>query len=95
MPAYLIGQIRVKDAERYAQYRAGVLATIQTFGGRFIVRAPEVEVLEGRHDGRRVVVIEFPSKERLRAWYDSPDYAALKALRLDAADGDLWAVEGA
>jgi uncharacterized protein (DUF1330 family) len=94
MPAYLIAQVRVGDPERYAQYRAGVLPTIEKFGGRFIVRGAEVEVLEGRHDGRRLVIIEFPSKERLRAWYDSPDYAGLKALRLEVAEADLWAVAG-
>ena len=94
MAAYLVAQVRVADPPAYARYRAGVLPVIEKFGGRFIVRGGEVEALEGRHDGRRLVVIEFPSKERLRAFYESPDYAPLKALRRDAAEGDLWAVDG-
>ncbi|MBX6322046.1 MAG: DUF1330 domain-containing protein [Rhodospirillaceae bacterium] len=94
MPAYLIGQIRVTDAEACARYRAGVAPLVEQYGGRFLVRGPEVEVLEGAHDGRRLVIIEFPSKERLRAFYDSADYAGLAALRQAAAEADLWAVEG-
>ena len=59
------------------------------------MRGPAVEVLEGKHDGRRVVVLEFPSMAQLRAFWDSPEYAPLRALRQSASEGDLWAVEGA
>jgi uncharacterized protein (DUF1330 family) len=95
MPAaYLVAQIRVTDRERYERYRAGVPAVIQNYGGRYLVRGPDVEVLEGSNDGRRLVILEFPSRERLRAFYNSADYAELKALRLDTAEGDVWAVDG-
>jgi uncharacterized protein (DUF1330 family) len=92
--AYLIGQIRVTDRERYERYRAEVPAIIQKYSGRYLVRGPDVEVLEGSNDGRRLVILEFPSRERLRAFYNSPDYAGLKALRLETAEGDVWAVDG-
>jgi uncharacterized protein (DUF1330 family) len=95
MSAYIIAQVRIDDPERYAEYRAGVPAAVAKYGGRFLVRGPRVEVLEGRHDGRRVVVLEFPSMAELRRFWDSPEYSALRALRQSASEGDLWAVEGA
>jgi uncharacterized protein (DUF1330 family) len=94
MAAYIIGQVRVDDPARYAEYRAGVPAVVAKYGGRFLVRGPAVTVLEGRHDERRLVILEFPSMERLRAFWDSPEYAPLRALRQSASEGDLWAVEG-
>jgi uncharacterized protein (DUF1330 family) len=94
MSAYVIGLVEVGDAEAYAKYRAGVPAVVEQYGGRFIVRGPSVEVLEGRHDGRRVVVLEFPTMAQLHAFWNSPEYTALKAVRQSASTGDLWAVEG-
>lgn len=95
MPAYIIAQVRVTDPERYADYRAGVPAVVEKYGGRFLVRGPSVEVLEGSHDGRRVVILEFATMAKLRAFWDSPEYSALRALRQSASEGDLWAVDGA
>ena len=95
MPAYIIAQVRVNDPARYAEYRAGVPAAVEKYGGRFLVRGPAVEVLEGEHDGRRVVVLEFPTMAKLRAFWDSPEYSGLRTLRQSASEGDLWAVEGA
>ncbi len=94
MPGYLVAQVRVQDPQRYQEYRARVPATIEKFGGRFVLRAPDVVVLEGRHDGRRLVVIEFPSVEAVQAWYASPEYQAIIPLRQSCSEGDLWVVSG-
>ena len=94
MPAYLISQGTVKDPERMQAYRAVVVPLIAKFHGRYIVRRGEVQVLEGQHDGRSVTIHEFPSIEAIHAFWDSPEYASIKDLRLGAADLDLWAVEG-
>jgi uncharacterized protein (DUF1330 family) len=40
------------------------------------------------------VILEFPSMERLRAFYDSPEYAAIKAVRLSTANARIVAVDG-
>ena len=94
MAAYLIAQIEVTDPERYQEYRSKVVAVIEKHGGRFIVRGPEVTVLEGRHDRRRLVIIEFPSMDHVQAFYRSPEYRPLIELRQTAATGDIWAVPG-
>jgi len=43
----------------------------------------------------RVVVIEFPNMAALNAWYQSPEYQPLIALRQAAASDVLITLEGA
>ena len=95
MPAYMVVQVKVTDPEKYAAYREAVPAVVQAFGGRYVVRGGAVEVLEGSHDGRRVVLFEFPSVEAIKRFWHSPEYAKVKPLRDNAAEIDVWAIPGA
>ena len=94
MSVYLIASIDVTDPAAYERYRAQVPATIEQYGGRFLVRGGTIEALEGDAIPKRVVVVEFPDPERARTWWDSPEYAPLKALRKSASRGDLYFVAG-
>ena len=95
MAAYLIADIEVTDPEAFDKYRAGVPATIAAYGGKYFVRGATGEVVEGEWTPKRLVVLEFDSMERLKAWYDSPEYADLKKLRQSASNGNLIFAEGA
>ena len=95
MPAYMVVQVKVTDPEKYAAYREAVPSVVQAFGGRYVVRGGAVEVLEGSHDGRRVVLFEFPSVEAIKRFWQSPEYAKVKPLRENAAEIDVWAIPGA
>ena len=94
MAAYVIAHIDVTDPELYDEYRNGVLATITRYGGRFLVRAGATEVLEGSFRPKRVVVVEFPSVELAKTWWDSPEYRPLRELRQRASNGDLFIAAG-
>ena len=94
MAGYIFVETEVGDAEKYGAYKQAVPAVIEQFGGRFIVRGGAMEVLEGAYDGRRVVVLEFPSAERAREFWASPEYAAVKALREGAASMTAVLLEG-
>jgi uncharacterized protein (DUF1330 family) len=94
MAAYIMVQLQITDPEGFAKYAALVPPTIEKFGGRYAVRGGEYEVLEGQWPERRHVVLEFPSKEDAKAWYDSSDYAPLKAMRFAASDGNAILIEG-
>jgi uncharacterized protein (DUF1330 family) len=94
MSAYVIAQITVLDWEGFEAYREAVAPSIRAFGGDYIVRGGEVEVVEGSHDGRRIVILEFPSREQARAWWTSPEYADVKRLREDNAILDVIAIDG-
>jgi len=95
MAAYLIGDIEVTDPEAYEKYRAGVPATIAAYGGKFLVRGAQGEVAEGTWTPNRLVVLEFESMERAKAWYNSPEYADLKKLRQSASNSNIIFAEGA
>jgi uncharacterized protein (DUF1330 family) len=94
MPAYLVVNIEIEDAERYAHYRTLVPATIAAFGGRYLARGGRTEVLEGDWRPDRLVIVEFPSLERARAWLESPEYAEARALRHATAHTDMVVIEG-
>ena len=94
MAAYLIADVDVTDPAGYAAYTRDIVATVEAFGGRYLVRGGKTEVLEGDWAPRRVVVLEFPSAAQLRAWYESPAYAPLIELRQRTANARLVMVEG-
>jgi uncharacterized protein (DUF1330 family) len=94
MAAYVFAEIDITDPDGYKGYTATVPATIAQYGGRFLVRGGATEVLEGDWPPLRRVIIEFPSTEAARAWWDSPEYAKPKALRRAASRGRLILFEG-
>lgn len=94
MPAYVMANVEVTDPVRYEDYKRMVPATIAKYGGRFIVRGGHVEALEGDWRPNRLVLLEFPSVERARAWWHSPEYAEARALRQATSTGTLLILEG-
>ena len=94
MTAYVIADIEVTDPAAYEGYKTAVGATIAAFGGRYLSRAGHTEVLEGGWQPRRLVILEFPSLAQAQAWYRSPGYAPLLALRKSASKSQLVLTEG-
>ena len=94
MPAYIIVDVEITEKEGYEEYRSQVPATIAAYGGRFLVRGGALEVLEGTWSPKRCVILEFPSLEQAKAWYHSPEYKPLLALRERSAKTNLILVEG-
>jgi uncharacterized protein (DUF1330 family) len=81
MSAYVIAGLAVTQPEAYAEYARGVAATLEPFGGRFVVRGGALAVIEGDWPAARTVVIAFPNGEQARAWYESAAYRAILPLR--------------
>lgn len=95
MPAYVVALIRsIHDPETYKGYVARVEATLAPYGGRFIARQPNPEVLEGHAAPSRAVILEFPSVEQARAWHASPAYQPIMRLRQSASEGALLLLPG-
>lgn len=94
MPAYLVVQITVKDPETYRRYITLAPPSIAHYGGKYLVRAGANETLEGSWRPTRFVMLEFPSMERAKAWWNSPEYAEAKALRQSCADTEMLLIEG-
>jgi uncharacterized protein (DUF1330 family) len=94
MNAYAIAHLRnVRVGPDIVRYLERIDATLEPFGGRFIVHGGAIDVREGEWPGT-VIVIEFPDRERATAWYDSPAYQEILPLRTRNADGTAILVDG-
>ena len=92
MAALLIVQASITEREAYKRYQAAVQPLMASFGGKLKGTGVGLEVLEGSHDGRRLVVFEFPSMDSIHSFWESPEYGKVKKLRDGAATIDVWAV---
>jgi uncharacterized protein (DUF1330 family) len=89
VPAYVVATLEIRDPDLYERYMPLVGPSLEPFGGRLLARAADYDTLEGDWAPELLVLLEFPTLERARAWYASAEYADAKALRLRAADGTL------
>ena len=94
MPGYLIANIKVSDPEGFERYRAGVPAVIAQYGGRYAVRGGTMERLENADGLNRIIVLEFPSLDAVRAFYFSVEYAPLLKLRIETTESQVVMIEG-
>ena len=94
MAGYIIVDVQITDPEAYERYKAAVPATLATYGGKFLVRGGRAETLEGSWEPNRIVVLEFESVEKAKAWWSSQEYAAPKQLRQSASLTRMIVVEG-
>jgi uncharacterized protein (DUF1330 family) len=94
MAAYIIVDINVNEPKEYETYKKLTTGTLANYGGRFIVRGGQIENIEGDWQPERVVVLEFPSVEKAKAWWGSPEYAQAKAIRQRTAVTKMILVEG-
>jgi len=87
--------VQMRDPSWVAEYGPKVLDLVTKHGGKFIVRGGKMEKLEGSPAlPSRAVVLEFPSMEQARAWYNDPAYAPLIKLRQTGSDADIMLVDG-
>ena len=96
MPAYIVLNGRYFDPDRTAMqsYAAQVRPTMAAYGGDYHrTLAQRIEVLEGNWHPRSLGIVKFPTFEQARAWYHSPEYAPLKAIRLAHARNDTILVD--
>jgi uncharacterized protein (DUF1330 family) len=91
--AYVVGHITVKNAEKWAEYRNQVPATLKPWGAEIVLRGKNVAILAGEHSYSDIVVIRFPDKEAVNRWHSSAAYQSLIPLREQAADMVLLSYE--
>lgn len=96
--AYVVAEIQVSNPEGYADYRALSTASVAQYGGVWLARGGQRIQREGGDDQHnenwRTVVVEYPSLEQARAWYDSPEYTRAREIRQAHSIGRLFIVEG-
>lgn len=96
MSAYFLVDIReIKDAATMDEYRSRVASTVEKFGGRYLVHGGPFEVVEGTYQPVRLAMLEFPSMNQARRWYDSQEYGELKQMRLVSTVSNGFFMTGA
>lgn len=94
MAAYVISDVEIRDRALFEKYRSLAQATITKFGGRYIARGDAIENVEGEWTPEGIVIVEFPTMERAREWYSSPDYSEALEISQDALSRRLIFVGG-
>ena len=95
MAVYVTGQVTVTDPSWIEDYIPKVQAMVEAHGGRYLARNTEIEKLEGPGEAPSVaVILEFPSMEQVKQWYDSAEYAPFKQARQAGSTGTLLLMEG-
>jgi uncharacterized protein (DUF1330 family) len=92
-PAYMVVDARSSDPERMAEYRKLAQIAVEQYGGRYLVRGAPYVTLEGSWQPQRLVVLEFPSMDAARTFYDSPEYLAAREARAGVSDFDMLLAE--
>lgn len=94
MAAYLISDVIVRDRAAFEAYRTRAAASIEKFGGRYLVRGGAIEVLEGDRCPTTLIVVEFPDNATAKRWYASPEYRYALEVRDQALSRSLVLVNG-
>lgn len=94
MPAYIIVDVEITDPIEYEEYKKHTPGSLVPFDGKFLTRGGAVETLEGDWKPGRVVIVEFPSLEKAKAWWNSPGYAPAKLIRQRASNTQMIVVDG-
>jgi uncharacterized protein (DUF1330 family) len=92
--AYVIVEIDIVDPVGYEEYKKLASATVEKYGGKYIVRGGTAETLEGDWEPKRVVVLEFESTQRAKEWLNCKDYREPRKMRHRTARTKMILVEG-
>ncbi|CAI7974623.1 MULTISPECIES: DUF1330 domain-containing protein [unclassified Parafrankia] len=91
---YVILTEAIKDPEGMAAYSRLSGPSVAAAGAKVLAVDEDVQLLEGEWHGNRTVVLEFPSADEARAWYESDDYQRAKPVRQAAADCNAVLLSG-
>lgn len=94
MSAYFIGQVKVHDFVEYEKYLEDFMQAFIPYEGRVLVSTCDVELIEGNWPQTRTVVLEFPSKEHAKRWYESEAYQKIVQHRFKAAEANIVLAQG-
>jgi uncharacterized protein (DUF1330 family) len=94
--AYIVTEVDVTgDMDVFLKdYAAHVQATVDRFGGRYLVRGGRNLGIEGEPPKKRIVISVFDSFEQAHAWRESPEYKKIAAVRDREAKSRMYIVEG-
>jgi uncharacterized protein (DUF1330 family) len=94
MAAYIIARVDITNWDKYQEYMKVTPGLIEKYNGKFIARGGDMVTLEGPEESQRVVIVKFPTLEKVKEFYNSPEYQDAKRLRAGAATAQFIALNG-
>ena len=95
-PIYFVVNTRIPDESKRKQYDEYILKVkpiVESYGGKYIVRSEKITALWDSWKPDRINIIQFPSKEQIYKWLDSPEYKEIAGLRINSVETDAIIVE--
>ena len=93
--AYIVVDVCIENVEAYERYKQEVMPIVAQFGGEYLVRGGEMDVIQDElWSPTRMVLLKFPSRAQALEFIDSAEYAPVKQMRLDNSTGSLVVLEG-
>ena len=94
MTAYVIIQVDIHNPQLFDEYKQNVPKIVEAYGGKYLTRGGQFEVLAGEWPTERTVLLSFPSVRAAKDWYYSPEFRGPKAMRDEAAKVNVFVIEG-
>jgi len=94
MACYVTAGMKITNPQRFGEFVEVTLATVQRYGGKYLVRGGSFAAALGDRTPGRLVVIEFDSMDQARAWYDSPEFESPKQTQARSSNSNYVFVEG-
>lgn len=92
MSAFVLVEVNIQDPVVYEEYKKLTPASVEAYGGKFVIRGNPVQVMEGEWNYDRMVLLEFPTKEVALKWYNSKEYQEAKKIRENASSANFFIV---
>lgn len=92
MSAFVLVEVTIQDPKLYEEYKKLTPASVEAFGGSFVIRGNPVQVMEGEWKYDRLVLLEFPNRELALEWYNSVDYQKARKIREKASSANFFII---
>ena len=94
MPAYVIFEVQIRDAERWKEFSQQLGPVLAAVGAKYLVRGGVPTIHEGDWLPQRLSILEFPSKQALEDFYEGSAYQRLIAMRQEFSSARFVSVDG-
>ncbi|MEO3757208.1 DUF1330 domain-containing protein [Mycobacterium sp. B14F4] len=94
MTVYAIAELRFTDRAAYDRYQARFMDVFVRHAGTLLAADESPQILEGRSDRQKVVLMSFPDEASFREWAESPEYQEISKDRQAGADSVVMLIQG-
>jgi uncharacterized protein (DUF1330 family) len=91
---YAIAQLRFTDRAAYDRYQIRFMDIFRRYQGTLLAADESPQLIEGKWDRDKVVLMSFPDEAAFRLWSESPEYQEISKDRRAGADTVVLLAKG-